>query len=267
MNATVLEPARWPLRRWIYSFLAVFLVQVGLIWLLGERVKIPPPPVPLRTTIHLAADPWSAKQLSDLPTIGDPTLFVLPNLHGFSAAAWLNFKPQEYPLADWTEEPRWLTLNPKALGQTFVEFMASNVPSPLLIANQAMPRSVVSDLNVPNPATAAQSQLRVEGDLARRPLVTPLELPPWPHSDLLTNTVVQAVVDAEGLTFSTTLLVSCGYREADQFAMNLIAGARFQPIAREKRSREDGEPLTWGKVIFQWHTLPLPASNASTTPP
>lgn len=267
MNTTALELAHWPLHRWVYTLLGVFLAQVGLIWLLGERAKTPPSAVPFRTTIHLAADPWSARQLTDLPTISDPALFVLPNLHSFSGAAWLSFQPQEYPLADWTEDPRWLALNPNTLGKSFMEFVATNVPAPLLIANQPMPRPVVSDLSAPNPPLPAQSQLQIEGDLARRPLVVPLELPPWMHTDLLTNSVVQAAVDAGGYTFSATLLASCGLKEADQFAMNLVARARFQPLAKENGSRDEADPLTWGKIIFRWHTLPPSGTNVSAAQP
>ena len=266
MNATALEPVRWPLHRWIYASVVVFLVQVGLIWLLGERAKAPPSPVPFHTTIHLAADPWSVKQLADLPTLSDPTLFILPNLHGFSGAAWLNFKPQEYPRANWTEDPRWLALNQNALGETFMEFVATNVAQPLLIANQSMPKSIISDLTVPNPPVPAESQLRVEGNLARRPLLAPLALPAWPHMDLLTNTVVQTAVDVEGYPFSMILLSSCGLVQADEFAMNLVAGARFQPMAKQKRPRHEADALTWGKMIFQWHTLPPPNTNTTFQP-
>jgi len=263
MNAMALEPVRWPLHRWVYTLLAVFLAQVGLIWLLGERAKTPPSPVPFRTAIHLAADPWSVKQLADLPSISDPTLFVLPNLHSFSGGAWLHFKPQEYPLADWTEEPSWLALNRNTLGKSFMEFVATNISAPLLIANQPMPRPIVSDVNVPNPPLPAQSQLRVEGGLAWRPLMAPLELPSWSHTDLLANSVVQAAVDVQGHTFSTTLLASCGLKEADEFALNLVARARFQPMVKEHRSRDEAGQLTWGKMTFQWHTLPPPAGSAA----
>jgi hypothetical protein len=267
MSGTALEPLPWPLRRWISTAVGVFLAQVGLIWLLGERAKAPPSSLPFQTKIHLAADPWSLKQLSDLPTISDPTLFVLPNLHGFSGAAWLTFKPQEYPPANWTEDPRWLALNQKVLGTTFMEFVATNVSAPLLIANQSMPPSIISDVNVPNPPVPTQSLCRIEGDLARRPLLIPPQLPSWPSMDLLTNTVLQAAVDVEGYAFSTLLLVSCGLKEADQFAMDLVTAARFQPLAKEKRSRDEANQLTWGKIIFQWHSLPpLPTNGAPVQP-
>lgn len=267
MNAAALEPVAWTLRRWIYTFVAIFLAQVAAIWFLGERPKTPALPVPFSTAIHLAVDPWSAKQLAELPAMSDPTLFVLPNRHGFSGPAWLTFAPQQYPLTNWTEEPRWLGLKQDDLGKTFLEFVATNASPRLLIANQSMPRSIVSDLNVPNLPGLTQSVLRIEGDLVSRSLLTPMELPSWPHSDLLANTVVQAVVDPQGYAFSTVLLASSGLKEADQFALNLVASARFQPGAKEKRPKNPADQLIWGKVIFQWHTLPLPTTNISTVPP
>jgi hypothetical protein len=267
MSAGVYETVRWNARRWVYTIALVFLAQVGIIWLLGERPKDPPARLAFQTAIYLAVDPWAEQQLAGLPTMRDPTLFVLPSRHGFSGAAWLTFAPQQYQLTDWTEPPRWLELNQEQLGRTFFQFVATNVTPPLRIADKAMPRSIVTELSIPNLPVPTQSELRVEGDLARRRLLTSAELPSWPHSELLTNTVVQAVVDSQGHTFSKVLLASCGSKEADQFALKLVAGARFAPIRTEKPAQNSAGQLAWGRIIFQWHTLPPSAANASAAQP
>ena len=264
MSPVSLEPVIWTFRRWSYAFAMVFLAQIAAIWFLEDRPKNPPAPAPFRTEIHLAVDPWSAKQLAELPALSDPTVFVLPNRHGFSGPAWLTFAPQVYALTNWTEEPRWLGLKQEDLGKTFLEFVATNVSPPLLIANQSMPRSIVSDLVAPNLSGLTQSVFRIEGDLGQRRLLTPLVLPPWPHTDLLANTVVQAVVDAQGNPFSTVLLASSGLRDADQFALKLVADSRFEPMAEEKQPKHPADRLVWGRIIFQWHTLPPPTTNLST---
>ena len=109
--------------------------------------------------------------------------------------------------------------------------------------------------------------LRIEGDLATRPLLAPLALKSWAHAELLSNSVVQAMVDADGFTFSPVLLTGCGLEEADLYALKLASGARFRPAPRLPGTGHDPGGLTWGKLIFQWQTLPLPATNLSANGP
>jgi len=96
--------------------------------------------------------------------------------------------------------------------------------------------------------------------LAARRLLTALDLPSWPHSDILTNTVVQVVVDADGDTLSSTPLKSCGLSEADQFALKTAASARFLSA---RKPGQPAVPLSWGKMIFQWHTVPAESTNSA----
>jgi len=123
-------------------------------------------------------------------------------------------------------------------------------------------------LRLPEPLqlTAARqhSALRVEGDLARRRLLAPLELPSWPHPDLLTNTVVQLLVNADGEPVSLTFLSGCGYSPADQYALDQARAARFQSLSGSgpQRLASPMAHLTWGTMIFEWNTLPITATNA-----
>jgi hypothetical protein len=76
--------------------------------------------------------------------------------------------------------------------------------------------------------------------------------------------VVQALVDAAGNVVSTVLLPSengleaAGHDDAaDQRALELAGTLRFAPSSR----------LTFGKLIFNWHTVPPAATNAPAAAP
>ena len=265
MNTATLEPVRWSRRRWMYAVAGVFLLQAGLVFLLGPRPRhLPEPPI-FRTAIQMLTDP--KVQLNSLPGMDDPTLFALPSLQGFSGPAWLTFPSLEYRPAEWVEPPHWLPLDNNALSSTFSQFVRTNLISPPLIADKPLPPLLRYEPNFPNEPLPAQSRLRLEGDLATRPLLAPLELQSWANSEILSNTTVQAAVDAAGFTFSAVLLDGSGLKEADIHALKLASAARFRPLPRGKRASDDGGPMTWGRFVFQWHTLPPPTTNLSSTQP
>ena len=74
-----------------------------------------------------------------------------------------------------------------------------------------------------------------------------------------------------GFTFSPpVVLSSSGSKTADQRALDLAKAARFKPVARPGPASPGRPPaLTWGKLIFQWHTVELSATNspAAKSPP
>jgi len=265
MNSATLEPVRWTRRRWLYAVAAVFLLQAGLVFLLGNRPqRLPEPPI-FRTAIQMLTDP--KVRIDSLPGMDDPTLLALPSLRGFSGPAWLTFPPLEYQPAEWVEPPHWLPLDSNALSSTFSKFVRTNLISPPLIADKPLPPLPRYEPNFPNEPLPAQSRLRLEGGLAARPLLAPLELPSWANSEILSNTTVQAAVDAAGFTFSAVLLDRSGSKEADLHALKLASAARFRPLPRGQRAPDGGGPMTWGRFVFQWHTLPPPATNLSSAQP
>src|SRR6266446_2278968 len=205
MSVALLEPPRWTTRRWIQTVALAFLVQAALIFLLVERQQPVPSPPKFGTKIQLAADGSSARSLGELSAVSDPAAFALPNAHGFSGAAWLTFAPLTYQLTDWTEPPRWLALDERHLGQAFAAFVATNASPPLLIADKPLPRLTAAVIYAAAEPLSTQSVLRLEDDLARRSLVAPLPLPSWPNTDVLTNSIVQLLVDAQGQTLSAVL--------------------------------------------------------------
>jgi len=267
MNAALREPVRWSARRWIYTVVGVFALQVGLLLYLGQMEEPLPVRPTFRTAVYLAADPWSNEQLSRLPTANDPTLLALPAETGFSGPAWLRPKPVEFRPDRWSEPQRWLAVDEQALGDKFAHFVGTNSITPPLTASKPLPPLLRYEPNFPNDPVPKSSRLRIEGALASRPLLTLPELPSWRHSELLNNTTVRAAVDADGFTHSTVLLSESGSREADLHALKLANQARFQPLPRAARDRTGSGPLVLGKLVFQWHTLPLMATNLTNALP
>jgi hypothetical protein len=114
------------------------------------------------------------------------------------------------------------------------------------------------------------SRLRVEGDLAQLRLLTPLHLPPQTNADILTNTVVQMVVDAQGYPFSSVILAGqgSGSSEADQMALtNFSKAIRFAPVEEAGPGMIAPDKMISGRLIFEWQTVPPVPTNAPTTNP
>ncbi len=241
----------------------VFAAQVGVAFWLGNPPPVKqfhPPPAPV---IHMAA---SGSQ--DLLAVMDPTLFVLPHRDTFSGGAWLKMTPSTFSPTNWTEPARPLELARERLGATFVAFMQTNLPL------RFQPR-IDSSLDMEDAAPAplqpisVPSRLVVEGDLARLRLLTPLHLPPQTNTDLLTNTVVQMVVDAQGYPFSSIILrPGSGSQDADLMALTNFAKAiRFAPPEAAALGTIPADKMTSGRLVFEWQTVPPAPTNAPTTNP
>lgn len=243
----------WKRGRWLWAFPLGVALHAGLVFWLGDR---PRPAAATRveaTRIFLAVDDATAEKIAARSAVSDPMLFALPNGRGFSGQAWLRFVPENLAAPGWSEPPSWLALRTGDLGATFAEFVATNQPA--LPAADPRPSAGALDIFLPTETVSPQSTVRVEGALARRPLVTPLPLPAPAHPDALPGTVVQVAVNAEGQTESAILLAECGVKTIDQRALELARGARFQPVA-------DTPALMWGKMFFAWRTVPPVTTNA-----
>jgi hypothetical protein len=91
---------------------------------------------------------------------------------------------------------------------------------------------------------------------------------PPPGVELLTNSVVQLAVTPEGQTVAAMLLVSSLSKEADLTALNQARAARFASLNPPGLDRFAYSPnqLSWGQMIFEWHTTPRPTTNAVPGP-
>ena len=242
----------------------LLVAQVGLISWLGDRSPAVPRAVVTSPAVVLATDlssEWLAWH--------DPTLFAWANRYGFSGAAWSKIPHVSFQLKDWTEPPRWLPLPVADLGNTLQRFMKTNSAPPVQVADKLESRFKLLEPPLPMTSMATRSSLRVTGELAGRRLLSEIELPSRPHTDLLASSVVQVAVDADGRVISSALCSGSGSKEADQYALALTKTARFNSL------RESGPdqltkrvaPLSWGQLIFEWYTLPMPAASATGTPP
>jgi len=268
MNAPFDEPRRWSRGRWWAMIALVFLAQVGLILALGDRKPILP---------RAALDTQQlqvAPSRSELLALQDPTLFALPNARSFGAAAWLRAARLDFSvfrLAELTQ-PKF-DLPSETLGATFHHFVETNAFTSLAL--DASPPRQADSIELPatdNPVVT-QSVLRVTGTLAKRPLRSVIDLPSFPAPDLLTNTVVQVLADADGRVFSAVLLRppdmltpnSGSQADADRAALAFARTLQFAPLDSSRGARlSSPTELTPGALIFRWHTEP--ETNPATAP-
>jgi TonB family protein len=253
MNGTQRSPPAWPRRRWWLAVAIIFAGQIGAIFWLGGRGSIVPRAPGAAPVLRLAG-----ANAAELLRLEDPTLFARPHWEVFSGRAWLNVgTSQPPPEVDWPEAPRWLGLATGELGAAFDNFSQTNkIELPSLLPRTKPELTMPPE--VPLVFASEHSSCRVTGDLAGRRLLTALEPPTIEHTDILKDSVVQLVVDADGRPLSVTLLASSGLTAADTNALALARGARFEPLyGSGPERRSELLALTWGQMIFEWAVSPL----------
>ncbi len=235
----------------------MFAAQLGLVVWLGDKESRPAAAVPSGPVLQFADN--KAKELLALT---DPTLFALPHRQGFSGQAWLSMTNQEIRPFAWTEPLEFLDLRPDQLARS-----ASTPGDSHSFERDVQPADFPPELLLSGPSErqfpTASSYVQC-GGIQGRSLRSRLELPSWPHAELLSNSVVQVVIDAEGSAVSAILLgAGCGLKEADDYAVRQAAAARF---AATPNHPDDSSPLgslAWGELVFHWHTLPATNTPAS----
>jgi hypothetical protein len=247
MNTVAAEHFRWSRRKWAYAIAAALIGQALLIMIFGQRRLAPSSPVPFAMNIRVAPVAEPSSQITR--SLPDPAAFALPNWNGFSRRGWLAFEHPEFKPTDWTEAPQWLRLQTAELGNSLNDFIVSNTIAPLLVANMPPPSSPVPQSPRVEVPLETESELVIEGELVGWTVQTPLPLPSWRHTDLLTNTVVHAVVNRSGQTVATALIAGSGLAEADDYAIRAAKGARFVPPVRRGQAE-----YASGNLMFRWHT-------------
>ena len=263
MIPVVAEPRPWSRRCWWGVVVLVFIVQLALIFWLGSTAPIRPRPGAPNLTLRFAGT-----GAAELLALTDPTLFALPYRQNFVLPARSGSPRPAYHASLWPVPTTQLFL---ALGQ------ARTVFSPLIETNdftgiplliRPHPSPTIPSLP-PLVAPAGQSELRLEGGLAGRRLLAPLELKSWPHPEILANSVVEVLVDAEGRPVLSRLISSSGLPAADQHALEQARAARFESASRNQPGAASSATAqsSSGRMVFRWHTLPPPpAGSPSTTP-
>jgi hypothetical protein len=254
MNA--LANQSWCWRRWSVYVALIFAIQFVLIYFLSKRI-------PGGTSSQLSdfhfeifPQPVSEKQLAEMYLDSDPTLFALPSLSGFSGKAWLETPARNYNLAEHTQPPFWLALDPRRLGNAVVQFSRTNISSALGLAGNPRPTIVIlQNLDLEN-GVRTNSVFRMEGEIASRPLLGQPILKSWPGTELLNPSITQIAVAKNGTVVSTRLIARSGSAEADRAALEISRQLEFAPSRTE---------TVWGNVIFDWNTIPVAPTNSPAT--
>jgi len=269
MNAASAEPhptglaepppgeGSWTRSRWLTLVTLVFAAHVLLLFAFGGRKQIIPRAVAGVPTLNLAdnSSEWLA--------LNDPTLFALPHQNDFASPIWLPAPALKPPSFRWTEPPRWLPLPANELGLAFNQFMQTNHFTGLELQLKP-PVKLSAPVLLVESALVQTSTLQIQDDLAQRRLLNPIILPSWPYANVIAPSQVQLLVNEAGDVVSAVLLppdsgyaATDQYDQADQRALELARAARFAPAPR----------LTMGRMIFNWHTVPPPATNAPAASP
>jgi hypothetical protein len=259
MNAAAVgsHPATWTRSRWLMICALVFAAHLGFIFAFGERKPIAPRAVTNVLTLQLADD------TGELLALNDPTLFALPNPKDSASSVWRKMPDVPLPSFRYRESPRWLPLAAENLGAAFSQFMQTNYFARYPLEFKPPPKLSAPALLVQS-ALAQISTLQIEGELAPRRLLNEINLPSLPYNDVIALSRVQVLVDTAGNVISTVLLPSENsleaagrYDAADQRALVLARTVRFAPSTH----------LTFGRLIFNWHTVPVSATNAPDISP
>ncbi len=264
MSAATVQLESAPRHRWLIWAAVILAAQTSFIFWLGAHHTLAPRAPNITPPIALAPE-----YDVELAALSDPTLFAMPHWQGFSGTAWRQTPRVDYTAADWSEPMRWLQIPAEKLGSSFRHILADNPTPPLSLTEKIPPHIAPLEFATDFAPLTAQSTLRVEGALAERTLLTPLELKSWPAADVLAPSEIRVLVDAAGNVISAVLLTSCGLPAADQRALEQASAARFEPLPDGDRERlaHPLANLALGKMIFQWHTVPPPVTETPAANP
>jgi TonB family protein len=263
MTSALAEPRPWSQRRWWGVVGIIFGVQLALILWLGDTSLVYQRPTTPGLTLKLVGN------VSDeLLALHDPTLFALPHKQGKPAPTWWPTPEAEFHAFAWPEPTNHPHLAIDPLGAAFNRFVETHTFDQLPPPATPLPELTLPE-STPLAISALRSTLRLEWDQAPRRLLTPFELGSQEYPEILTNSVVQIVVGAEGWPTSVALLSGCGSKAADQQALEQANAARFEPLIRNPAGTplSPAASLTWGRMIFRWHTLPPRPTNAPAASP
>lgn len=239
----------WSRSRWWIVVLLVFAAHLGFVSAFGDRKPVQPRRALPVTVLNLT------QSESEWLALNDPTLFALPTPRGAAGQVWSRTPVVTNVPYRWAEPPRLLELRTEDLGNAFGRFMQTNAFANLMFAAKPEPEAFLGSSRDTANSLATNSVVRLTGELVHRRWLNPPVLPVWTSTDLLTNTVVQALVQPDGSVFSVTLLVPPGpgtnEQSAAEYALALARGARFSPA-------RDTNGMALGNLIFNWHTAPPP---------
>jgi TonB family protein len=253
MNSIALESLHWNWRRWVMFFVLIFATQLLLIYFLSANNRAPSRREIQHVAVEVFPKQLTESEFTETFLASDPTLFVLPNRHGFSGSAWLKVPSRNYDLVEQTKPSFWLGLDSEQLGTTVGQFIRTNILSTLQTSENPTPEIFVSQMPDALAYAKTNSTFRFEGNLAARKLNHLPKLESQHHTDILSNSVVQIAVDKSGAVISTRLISRSGKNDSDRSALETARQLQFAP----------GKEIVWGNLIFDWHTIPVASTNSA----
>jgi TonB family protein len=240
---------RWRSAKWVVTIAMIFGLQVGLfIWASQKEIKTRSV-YPTEPKVSFAG---RANFSGGSFEMEDPFLFAAASRRGFSGEAWLRSPEWPLPQVGRPAKPAYLALAEarKVNREENAEQSFALVPA-LRTTSQ-----------LPQPEEQAQKEMRSSELLLEgfngRTLSAPLRLPVQYHSDVLSSSVVEAMVGRDGLVISARIIESSGSARADAEGLALARKARFNPV-----NIGENVPVV-GKLIFEWFALSLSHTNSVT---
>ena len=240
---------RWRGAKWVMTIFMIFAVQIGLfIWTSQKEIRI--------RSVYPAEPEVSFTARTNLQggllEMENPFLFAAASRRGFSGEAWL--REAEWPLP--------AVGRPVKLG--YLELAEARKVGAEKDADESFAFTAArrATAQLPRPEESAQkqmgsSELRLDG-FNGRTLAAPLALPVQYHTDVLSSTVVQAMVGGDGLVISARVIENSGSPRADAEALALTRKVRFNPA-----NIDENVPVV-GELIFEWFALSLSHTNSVT---
>jgi|TARA_B100000959_G_C14802525_1_gene550345 hypothetical protein len=225
--------------------LIVFLLQASLLFWISRQT-------PFRTTTHSNSTIQLVEgaNLNLLQEIAheDPELLSQPNPRGFSEL-WLNSNPLDHQLHRWSPPSIELSYPSNLITDLLEAALISNMPPQAVTFLKPPPK--IHHMDVPSLQLRRSSWLEITGNLKNRQLENSVPLTSsWHLKDLLKPTIVQVMVNRDGLVFTGSLLDGSGHNIADKLALEIaLKKVRFKRMTNAAPDTS----LTTGNLIFHWH--------------
>lgn len=258
MTVTEQSTGRWSHHRWRRTLVGVFLLQFLFLWYFSAPLPEPKKAPSNLGNLRFAPELAIQNPMHDILTLMDPTLFAFASTHGFSGPAWYNSRLPDHQLKERIFPAQPLASDPAFFGKIEAFSSKTDFLASLQTSEKSDPR--LMEVNVPQPPLCPQSYYKMEEPLNQRLIPINDTLQAWTNKDLLSNSIVQIVVDASGRVFSTRLGGGCGLAEADNLALNHAKGLQFRPLNAGADATAAGLPnrlpFAWGKLVYHWATVP-----------
>jgi hypothetical protein len=259
MNETRPEVDTWTPHWWLLCILLALTAQLASVYWLSPPSTGLTARASTQTRVRVLGLQESQDMDRHLPDKDDPTLFALVGPNGFSRSAWLTIARFEYQMTNRPEPLLWLSMPAEELADDFAEFVQTNLVTEDVVSSKPTP--TLAEVSLPVLVVVPETTVRIESGLAGRTLAGNIP-PPREPEPILTNSVVQVLVDRAGRTISAALLSGCGVGQADQDALKYSKAARFT-AADPPAPGQTG--TAFATLVFEWTGVKRPDAVALRT--